>query len=188
MDADPDGSGFAGAERPRAVAPQVRLVCRGVGVSDGGHGTVGGPRVGRDQCPHSWGRGVSVGANRGPLRVFASAGVGHRTARKSGGAQENHDFGHGVAGGSWFRAICGVAVADGTKISSVVVFLHVLRERAAGGADSRMGLVASTPNAPVDRGAAVLLSAEFLAALTQFWGPWKAITLHWVEAWIKLTA
>jgi len=37
-------------------------------------------------------------------------------------------------------------------------------------------------------GASVLLSAEFLAALTQFWGPWKAITLHWVEAWIKLTA
>lgn len=36
-------------------------------------------------------------------------------------------------------------------------------------------------------GAAALLGAEYLATLLYFWEPWKALTLHWVEAWAKLT-
>lgn len=36
-------------------------------------------------------------------------------------------------------------------------------------------------------GAAALLGAEYLATVLYFWGPWKALTLHWVEAWAKLT-
>jgi hypothetical protein len=35
-------------------------------------------------------------------------------------------------------------------------------------------------------GAAGLLAGEYVATLLYFWGPWKALTLNWVEAWAKL--
>ena len=37
-------------------------------------------------------------------------------------------------------------------------------------------------------GAAGLLGAEYFATWLYFWGPWRALTLHWVEGWGKLTA
>jgi hypothetical protein len=35
-------------------------------------------------------------------------------------------------------------------------------------------------------GAAALLGAQYLSTLLYFWGPWKALSHHWVEAWVKL--
>jgi hypothetical protein len=34
-------------------------------------------------------------------------------------------------------------------------------------------------------GAASLLAALYFASVLYFWGPWKAVTLGWVEAWAK---
>lgn len=36
-------------------------------------------------------------------------------------------------------------------------------------------------------GASALLVAEVVATLLYFWGPWKALTLTWVEAWARHT-
>jgi len=34
-------------------------------------------------------------------------------------------------------------------------------------------------------GASALLVAEYVATCLYFWGPWKALTLGWVQAWTK---
>jgi hypothetical protein len=35
-------------------------------------------------------------------------------------------------------------------------------------------------------GASALLVALFAASVLYFWGPWKALTLGWVEAWARM--
>jgi len=37
-------------------------------------------------------------------------------------------------------------------------------------------------------GGVALLASEWLATILYFWGPWKALTLGWVQAWARLVS
>ena len=119
------------------------MVCRGMGVPDGGDGAVGGYGIaGKDHEYAVRELAVSVGELRGCCRISGTAVVGDWAAEEPGCAPADDDPGDDLTGRSGVRAIFRLLVACGTALGPVVVLLHLLRECVADCIDGGLGLAA----------------------------------------------
>jgi hypothetical protein len=166
---------------------RLGVVCRGMGMPDGGDGAMGSDGIAGKNHEHAVREfAVSVGEPPGYCRISGTAVVGDCAAERPGCAPADDDPCDDLAGRSGIRAIFQSYVWPAEPHSVLLWFFYsfygnVLLIALMAGWDWWRGRLVRS----FVVGAAGLLAVEWVATLLYFWGPWKTVTHGWVEAWVK---